>query len=465
MSETKPIKLPRLVIAGLAGDTGKTLVSLGVAGSLVKRGLRVAPFKKGPDFIDAQWLGKAAGIPAHNLDTYLMPAEAIIGSLAKAGRGADVAVVEGNRGLFDGMDAKGSHSTAQLAKLMGAPIVLVIDTTKVTRTVAAQVLGCQALDPDINLAGVILNRVGTARQEALIREAVTGETGVPVLGAIPRLTAEHLPSRHLGLVTAVEHPVAEEAMNEVARVIEEYVDMAALIELAQSASPISSAEVSQATSAILPEPKVRVGVLRDKAFSFYYPENLEALEAAGAELVALSPISDSELPALDGLYAGGGFPEVFASELAANDSFRQALAKRVDEGLPVWAECGGLMYLSRALVKNGTEYPMCGALPIVVEQTARPQGHGYVKARVDGANPFFAEGTPLTGHEFHYSRLIDRDESMETVFEIERGVGVGGGRDGIRSGSVVAGYTHLHALGSPGWAEGLVRAASGGGPS
>jgi cobyrinic acid a,c-diamide synthase len=394
-----------------------------------------------------------------------MPPEAIIGSLAKAGRGADVAVVEGNRGLFDGMDAKGSHSTAQLAKLIGAPIVLVIDTTKVTRTVAAQVLGCRALDPDIRLGGVILNRVGTARQEALIREAVTSDAGVPVLGAIPRLTAEHLPSRHLGLVTAVEHPVAEEAMSEVARVIEEHVDMTALIELAHTASPIPSADVSQATTDTASEPKVRVGVLRDKAFSFYYPENLEALEAAGAELVDLSPLSDSELPALDGLYAGGGFPEVFASELAANGSFRQALAKRIAEGLPVWAECGGLMYLSRALVKDGTEYPMCGSLPIVVEQTARPQGHGYVKARVDGANPFFAEGTALTGHEFHYSRLIDRDESMETVFEIERGVGVGGGRDGIRSGSVVAGYTHLHALGSPDWAEGLVRAASGGGQS
>ncbi len=220
MNEIKPTKLPRLVIAGLAGDTGKTLVSLGVIGSLVKRRLRVAPFKKGPDFIDAQWLGKAAGIPAHNLDTYLMPPEAIIGSLAKAGRGADVAVVEGNRGLFDGMDAKGSHSTAQLAKLIGAPIVLVIDTTKVTRTVAAQVLGCRALDPDIRLGGVILNRVGTARQEALIREAVTSDAGVPVLGAIPRLTAEHLPSRHLGLVTAVEHPVAEEAMSEVADMVE-----------------------------------------------------------------------------------------------------------------------------------------------------------------------------------------------------------------------------------------------------
>ncbi len=463
MNEIKPTNLPRLVIAGLAGDTGKTLVSLGVIRSLVTRRLRVAPFKKGPDFIDAQWLGKAAGIPAHNLDTYLMSPEAIIGSLAKAGRGADLAVVEGNRGLFDGMDAKGSHSTAQLAKLIGAPIVLVIDTTKATRTVAAQVMGCRALDPDLRLEGVILNRVGTARQEALIREAVTSEAGVPVLGAIPRLTAEHLPSRHLGLVTAVEHPVAEEAMSEVARVIEEHLDMAALIELAHTASPIPSVEVSWAAAATPPEPKVRVGVLRDKAFSFYYPENLEALEAAGAELVTLSPLSDSELPALDALYAGGGFPEVFASELAANASFREALAQRVAEGLPVWAECGGLMYLSRALVKDGTKYPMCGTLPVVVEQTARPQGHGYVKARVDRANPFFAEGTVLTGHEFHYSRLVDRDESVETVFEIERGVGVGGGRDGIRSGSVVAGYTHLHALGSPGWADGLVRAASGGG--
>jgi cobyrinic acid a,c-diamide synthase len=459
---TNPRKLARLAIAGLAGDSGKTLVSLGVTRRLKALGLDVAPFKKGPDFIDAQWLGKSAGIDARNLDTFLMSPEAILRSLTRAGRWADIAVIEGNRGLFDGMDAKGSHSTAELAKLIGAPVILVIDTTKVTRTVAAQVLGCKTLDPEVQLGGVILNRVGTSRQEAVVREAVENEAGVPVLGAVPRLSEEHLPSRHLGLVTSVEHPTAVEAIERVAQVVEQYVDLSALLSLARSAPVIDRIEEGETDAA--GRRKARVGVLRDKAFSFYYPENLEALESAGADLVSISPLEGDTLPDLDVLYAGGGFPEVHAEGLSQNRPFREALARRIEEGLPVWAECGGLMYLSRGLVKDEAEYPMVGALPVVVEQTARPQGHGYVKARVDGSNPFLPEGTELTGHEFHYSRLRESGESVETVLEVERGVGIGGGRDGIRAGRVVAAYTHLHALGVPGWARGMVRAAAGEGP-
>lgn len=452
-------ELPRLVVAGLAGDTGKTLVSLGLTAALQSRGLRVAPFKKGPDFIDAQWLGQAAGGAARNLDTFLMPPEAILGSLARAGTGADVAVVEGNRGLFDGMDARGSHSTAHLSKLIGAPVVLVVDTTKATRTVAAQVMGCRALDPDLRLSGVILNRVGTSRQEALIRRAVSEEAGVPVVGAIPRLSIEHLPSRHLGLVTWAEHDAREEALKNVAGVVERYVDIGALIDVARQAPLLP--DVEDSGSSVRAHKNVKLGVLRDKAFSFYYPENLEALEEAGAELTFLSPLSDEEVPDIDALYAGGGFPEVHAQGLSRNRFFMVALARRIAEGMPVWAECGGLMYLSRGLTREGSEYPMVGAIPVVVEQTARPQGHGYVRARVDGVNPFFAPGTALTGHEFHYSRLKEGQADFETVLDVERGVGLGGGRDGIRTKRVVAGYTHLHALGARDWAPGLVRAAAG----
>lgn len=457
MTRTSTRHVPRVVLAGLAGDTGKTFVSLGLAGALASRGLAVAAFKKGPDFIDAQWLGRAVGSPARNLDTFLMPVEAILSSVVQSG--GDVALVEGNRGLFDGMDAKGSHSTAQLSKLLGAPVVLVVDTTKVTRTVAAQVMGCLALDPEVKIGGVILNRVGTRRQEALIREAIANDVGLPVLGAIPRLSKEHLPSRHLGLVTSAEHPSVQEALARVTEAVEQHVDVSAIMNLAKQAKALS--EVDVVTRSIQPGNTVRIGVLRDRAFSFYYPENLEALEAAGAELLPISPLADSDLPSMDAMYAGGGFPEVYAEELSLNRSFRELLSRRIHEGLPVWAECGGLMYLSRGLVKDGTEYPMVGAIPAVVEQTRRPQGHGYVRARVDGANPFFSEGTELTGHEFHYSKIKDRGDGFETVLEVERGTGLGEGRDGICSGNVVAGYTHLHALGSPDWAAGLVKAAAG----
>jgi cobyrinic acid a,c-diamide synthase len=391
----------------------------------------------------------------------MMPRKAVVTSLRNAGDDADVAIVEGNRGLYDGLDIEGSHSTAELAKLTKTPVILVVDTTKVTRTVAALVMGCQTLDPDVAISGVILNRVGTNRQEALIRRAVAEEVGLDVLGAIPRLRDQHLPSRHLGLVTSIEHSQADEMLERIADVVEERVDVTRVIELSRGSSALP--DVPDQTRRVVPGREVRIGVLQDQAFSFYYPENLEALEEAGAELVKISPINDDALPEIDGLYAGGGFPEVYAKELSENRTFRKALAGRIDEGLPVWAECGGLMYLSKALRTEDQKYPMTGALPVEVEQTRRPQGHGYVKARVDSANPFLDEGMTLCGHEFHYSRLVEGNEGVKTVLALQRGVGVGSGRDGIQSEGVLASYTHLHALGIPEWAPALVRTVSGGG--
>ncbi len=454
------IALARIAVAGLAGDTGKTLVATGLARAFRRRGLHVATFKKGPDYIDSAWLAAAAGSTARNLDTYLMPDSAIHASLARAARASDVAVIEGNRGLFDGMDAQGSHSTAQLAKLIGAPVVLVVDVTKVTRTAAAQVLGCEVMDPKLNLAAVVLNRVASKRHEAVIREAIADVTEVPVLGAMPRQAMVDLPSRHLGLVTVAEHPRSEEMLERAADLVEETVDVGALLKVAGDAprleiSPESPRPTSRAS-------RVRIGVARDAAFSFYYPENLEELEQEGAELVFVSPIADETLPDLDALYIGGGFPEVYAARLAENRPFRDALRRRIAEGLPVWAECGGLMYLAEQLVTEGVPRPMVGALPIRVEQTDRPQGHGYVAARVDVPNPFLADGSVIRGHEFHYSRVTEGADALTTVLALDRGVGLGGGRDGVRVGSTVATFTHLHAAGVPQWAPAMVRAARGG---
>jgi len=445
-----------VIVAGLAGDTGKTLVTVGLARALTRRGRQVAPFKNGPDFIDPAWLGAAAGAPGRNLDTYLMSPAAIAGSIERAARVADLALVEGKRGLFDGADAQGSHSTAQLAKLIGAPVVLVVNAAKVTRTVAALVLGCRVLDPELELDGVILNRVGTVRQENMIRRALAANTGVPVLGAIPPLEKQPLPSRHLGLVCAAEHPQREAALEALGEAVATYVDLDAVCALASEATGMPAAVAPE-----LPPGgarRARIGVLRDAAFSFYYPENLEALEAAGAALVDVSPLADRELPAVDALYAGGGFPEEHAAALAANEPLRAALRAAIAAGLPVWAECGGLMYLARTLVRDGREYPMVGALPIVVEHAPRPQGHGYMAAVVDRANPFIPVGTRLLGHEFHYSRIVG-SFGRDTALAVERGTGLGGRRDGLIVGNVVATYMHLHALGTPEWAAGIVRAA------
>jgi cobyrinic acid a,c-diamide synthase len=448
------------VIAGLAGDAGKTLVSCGLARALTRRGRRVAVFKKGPDYIDAAWLGAAVGRAGRNLDTYLMPTPAILASLAREARYADIAVVEGNRGLFDGLDADGHHSTAELAKLIGAGVLLIVDASKTTRTVAAQVLGCIAMDRGLSIAGVIVNRVATSRQEALIRQAVEATTGVQVLGAIPRQSGLDLPSRHLGLVTVAEHPRAEAMLDRASEIIESSLDLEAITTLADRGTPLK-AEPAPGSGAAKAQPSARVGVLRDAAFSFYYPENLEALEREGAELVEISPLADAELPDIDALYAGGGFPEVYAAALASNAPLRRSLRQRIAEGLPVWAECGGLMYLAEKLVVDGVAHEMVGTLPVVVTQEARPQGHGYVAAHVDRPNPFLPPGCAIKGHEFHYSRITAGVDAVSTVFAVDRGTGVGGGRDGIEIGNVVASYAHVHASGIPEWAPGVVAAARG----
>jgi len=447
------IKVPRLVIAGLSGDSGKTLVSLGIARALSDRGVAVRPFKKGPDYIDTAWLGVAARSTCRNLDTFLMSDEAMASALAKAAGDADLLLVEGNRGLFDGVDIEGSHSTAMLARRLAAPVVLVLDCTKMTRTAAALVLGCRAMDPEVDLAGVILNRVGCGRHETIVREAVAGIAGTPVLGAIRRIKGnDPLPGRHLGLVTAVEHPDPEEAVQRAAEAVAAGVDLDRLLAVAQWAPELEL----MPTDTPVEQVTVTIGYLEGKAFSFYYPENLERLRAAGVQLVPIDPANASELPDVDGLYIGGGFPEVHAARLGANTEFTASVRARVDAGMPIYAECAGLMYLARELVVDGVTHTMASVLDLVVEQRPTPQGHGYEVAVVDRDNPFFAAGTRLVGHEFHYSRLVSGSDREHSVLRVERGTGIGDGRDGITNGRVFASYLHLHAGATPGWADGFL---------
>ncbi len=451
------LSVPRLVVAGLSGDSGKTLVSLGLGRVLSNRGLRVQAFKKGPDFIDPAWLSAATRSSCKNLDTFLMSDEAIASSVASC-PDFDFALIEGNRGLYDGFDAAGSHSTAELAKRLKTPVILVVDTTKTTRTVAAQVLGCRLLDPELNLAGVILNRVGTERQEALIRDAVESATSIPVVGAVRRIKGDDpLPGRHLGLVTFAEHPARDKAIERAAGAIEHMVDLEKIAGIAAAAPPLDFVDPIKRNS----RHEVKLGYFEDQAFSFYYPENLEGLRNAGATLVALHPTEDQDIPEdVAGLYIGGGFPEIHAPALAENRAFSEDLQARVEAGMPVYAECGGLMYLARELRTESSAYPMAGVLDIVVKQEKKPQGHGYEVATVDVENPFFATGTALKGHEFHYSHIVDGKDGDSAVLGLDRGVGIGGGRDGIVKGSVWASYLHLHATGEPAWADGLLELAS-----
>lgn len=454
------MRFPRLVIAGLSGDAGKTIVSLGLVLLARQRGLAVAAFKKGPDYIDAAWLGWAAGRPAHNLDTFLMGPETVRASFARHGLPEDLNLIEGNRGLYDGVDAEGTHSSAALARLLEAPVILVVSPAKATRTVAALVLGCQKLDPELRIAGVILNRVSSPRQEQVIRQAIETTTGVPVVGVLPRASSNELVAgRHLGLVTPAEHPGIEQVRDALLRLVGGAVDLEAILRVASSA-PAPGTPPARIPRPQAGGPRVPIGHFSDSAFTFYYPENLEALEAAGAELVALSAFENSTLPAdLAGLYIGGGFPETHGAALSANRTLLADLKARAARGLPIYAECGGLMLLAEAIHYEGRRYPMAGVLPFEVEVMPRPQGHGYALLTVDEPNPFFARGTRLRGHEFHYSRIVLRGEPPPTACAVERGTGCFSGRDAVVAGNVWAAYTHLHALATPEWAEGVVAAA------
>jgi cobyrinic acid a,c-diamide synthase len=444
-----------LVLAGLSGGSGKSVVSVGLIAALKNRGRGVAPFKKGPDYIDAGWMSKAAGQPCYNLDPYLMTPAAIATTFQGHIHGSTFAVVEGNRGIFDGVNAEGEFSTAELALQLDLPVLLVVNCSKTTRTVAALVLGCQAFDPRIRFAGVILNQIATSRHESIIRQSLENYTDLPVLGIMPRLKKDIFPMRHLGVTPHQEYAEAGEAVDRLAALAEIHFDLDAIISRMREVMPLPPV-----TSKKIPSPKLTIGVLRDAAFQFYYEENLEALRAAGARLVMIDALSSRELPPdLDGLYIGGGFPETSARQLADNSSFRQSIRDRIDAGLPVYAECGGLIFLGRSILLQGQEYPLAGVFPVTFAISSKPQAHGYSAFTVEKANSFYPVGARIKGHEFRYSTVHQWDGAPEDlVLQMERGAGFSGGRDGLVKNNVLALYTHVMASGTPQWVEGFIAA-------
>jgi cobyrinic acid a,c-diamide synthase len=462
-------QFPRVVIAGLKGGAGKTTVSLGLISAWRERGLAIIPYKKGPDYIDAGWLSAAAGHPCYNLDPFLISREKILYSFQEHFGTADCAVIEGNRGLYDGMDAAGTYSTAELAKMLQSPVVLVLDCTKVTRTAAAMLLGTQKFDRKVDIRGVVLNQIAGTRHEKIIRETIEKYCRVPVLGAIPKLKDDFLSERHMGLTPFQEHSEVAKALSRAGEIAREYLDLDRIMSIAQREASLRTvtgagrAGIGQPAGNAAPPsgPIVRIGIIRDSAFQFYYPENFEELEKRGAELVEISALTERKLPALDALYIGGGFPETNAIALARNTLFKRSLRKAVEGGLPVYAECGGLMYLGGALLLGRKTYPMAGIFPFIFSLEKKPQAHGYTVLQIRDDNPFYPKGTLLRGHEFHYSRVVKSDpkEGMHFSFQMKRGQGIMDKMDGVCYKNVLATYTHLHALGSPEWADGLVNRA------
>ncbi len=445
----------RIVITALRGGAGKTTLSAGMLAALKKRDIKAAPFKKGPDYIDAAWLSSASGQACHNLDSFLMDRKTILSSFIGNVAGADMALIEGNRGLFDGMDSIGTHSTAELAKLLASPVVMIMDCDKVTRTAAAMILGCRMLDPDVDFRGVILNRVSGNRHESILRKTIEETCRLPVIGAVPRMKDFPFPQRNLGLTPPQEHSQMQYALEKASVVAEKYIDLDMIISIASQVSGAIEADMP-AFQRMKPT-GTKIGVLRDSAFQFYYPENIEALKERGIKMIDISPLSDKVLPDIDLLYIGGGFPETHAEALAENAVFRTSLREAAEKGLPVYAECGGLMYLGENLVIGSREYPMAGPLPVSFAMVDKPQGHGYTDIDVVAENPFFPVGANIRGHEFHHSKIVSLDErQIRFAFRMNRGTGVDGIRDGLCRKQILAGYTHIHALGTPEWADALI---------
>ncbi len=452
-------KIPRVVIAGLRGGSGKTTLSVSLCRALTASGRSVTAFKKGPDYIDAGWLSKATGRDCFNLDTYLIPPELVFNSFVYHTRGSDIAVVEGNRGLFDGVDAGGTFSTAELSKELKAPVLLVVDCTKTTTTIAALLKGAASFDPEVNIAGVILNNIAGKRHEMVIREAIREYTPLEVVGSVRKLSDIDMIERHMGLKPYHEHRDVEGVIERLTEQVLKGIELERIVEIASKAPELTCEENPDPYERRDSPQRVTIGVIRDRAFQFYYPENLNALKGLGAELIEIDATTMKELPDVDGLYIGGGFPETNALLLSENRSFMKELKEQVEAGLPLYAECGGLMYLGQYIEFQGKRYEMTGILPMGFILHERPVAHGYTVVEVVRDNPFYPRGTVIKGHEFHYSAPKGYNQDIGFAFKMLRGKGVGNAMDGIVYKNVLATYTHVHTFGTPQWAKALVSAS------
>lgn len=443
-----------LVIAGVRSGVGKTTIAAGIMGALARRGYAVQPFKAGPDYIDPTYHQLACGVPSRNLDPWLLPPATVAELFRRAVGSEKIAVIEGVMGLYDGHDALSEDgSTAQLAKLLNAPVILIADAGKVARSVAAEILGYQQFDPALRLAGVILNGIGGPRHLDFCRPQIEATTGLPVLGYLPRREELTQPERHLGLIPTGEGSVTREWQDALIAQIAETIDLDALLQIAATAAP--PAGPPQVYPAA-PQPKrARIAVAQDKAFSFYYQDSLDLLTAWGAELLPFSPLTDAALPPdAGGVYIGGGFPEMFAAELSANRPMLESLRAAIRRQIPVYAECGGLMYLGQSLSDlDGIPYPMVGALPAVSSMDGRRLTLGYREVAANAATPLLQPGQQVRGHEFHWSVLAEPPPPDTALYRV---INQDNRPEGYQIGRLWASYIHIHLGSAPGLAAKFV---------
>ncbi len=459
------MSIPRILLAAAHKSSGKTTVALGLAAALTARDLRVQMFKKGPDYIDPLWHRLASGRPSYNLDFNTQAPDEILSLFTRRGTGVDVCLIEANKGLYDGLDLEGRDSNAALAALLAAPVVLVIDTVGMTRGIAPLLKGYEAFAEGITIAGVILNRVGGPRHEAKLVAAVERYTDMPVLGSVPREKGMVLEERHLGLTTPGDMAALQDRLAAIGAKVAAGVDLDRLLGIARHAPALPAVErqgASRGSGAPVAAGRggdVRIAIAQDAAFCFYYPDDLEQFAAEGATLVPFSPISDARLPEdIHGLFLGGGFPETHMAALAANREMRESIARAIEAGLPAYAECGGLMYLTRSIAWAGERAEMCGVIPARTVMNARPQGRGIIHLEAQAAAPWpvVSPGERIRAHEFHYASLHGMPREAAYAWRVRRGHGITGKADGVVLHNLVAGFAHLrHTRQSP-WVSAFV---------
>ena len=441
------IKLPRIVVAAVSSGGGKTTVVTGLLSALRQKGLKVQSYKVGPDYIDPGYHRLASGYPAHNLDSWLMPEDKLREIFIRTSKEADISVVEGVMGLYDG-GRSGVSSTAEIAKLLDAPVVLVIDAKSMGASAAAIALGFREYDPQVKLAGVILNRLGSDTHRLMIEKAMQ-EIGIPVLGAIKRDDSLAMPERHLGLLPVEENQRELEAVEAIGRAVVSQTDLVSIIRLADKAGEMELADDSNAVTE--DDKNVTIAVARDDAFSFYYPESLRILEKSGARIILFSPLKDKELPFCDGVILGGGFPEMFAEALRCNYTMLESIKNAAESGMPIYSECGGFMYLTQAMIDfDGIEHTMAGVLPCRVQMNKKLQMVGYVSAEMNTDTVLGPKGTRLHGHEFHFSsEIIPEKDCRDRAFTFTRMRNNAVYQAGYAWKNVLGSYLHLHFAGCP----------------
>lgn len=446
--------MARLLIAAPHKSSGKTTLTLALCAALAERGVRVQPFKKGPDYIDPMWLAAAAGRPCYNLD-FNVQSHTEIRRLFNhhAGR-ADISLIEGNMGLFDSLDIAGEQANAALARVLQTPILLVVDAAGATRSLVPLIRGFLDFEPDLPIVGLLLNRVAGRRHEQRLREVIGHYIDRPIVGAIHRDESLQIEERHLGLIPSNEAVAAQQLLRQIRDRIAPQIDFERLCQLAATAPPLPF--TSDPMLPPHPAPDVRIGIASDAAFGFYYPGDLDALQVAGARLIPFSPISDSELPKVDALFIGGGFPETQMVALEANRPLRQQLRVAIEAGMPVYAECGGLMYLSRCIHWQGRTCEMVGAIAGDTVLQPQPVGRGLARVRLNPDALWRRGRATLSAHEFHYSRLINLDPDLRYAYQVERGVGIDGTQDGIIYHNLLASYLHLRDVAADPWASQFV---------